>query len=100
MIERPAVELKLFRRTDGTQYFEVWVRSSAKQQIQRASIVERDFREAGRIEVLAGAIAEGLAEDYGDHRDPSEVVRAAREAYYALNLTNPRLGLGTVDPIG
>lgn len=97
---KPAVELKLFRRTNGTQYFEVWVRSSARPQIQRASIVERDFREAAQVELLAGAIAEGLAESYGDQRSPSEVARAAREAYYALNLTNPRPGVGSVDPIG
>lgn len=32
-----------------------------------------------RIEVVAGSCAEHLAEQYGDHLDPSECARAARE---------------------
>ena len=97
---KPAVELKLMQRPAGSQYFEVWVRSSAKPRILRATIVERDFREAAQIELVAGAIAEGLCERYGDTRDPSEVARAAVEAYRELNLTNPRPTLGDERPIG
>lgn len=89
---KPMVELKLMQRPDRTQYFEVWVRSGIH---RKGSIVERDFQERMRIELLAGAIAEDVAESFLDSDiDPSECARRAVEAYLEINLDNPRPVLG------
>lgn len=96
---RPTVELKLMQRPDRTQYFEVWVRSAARPRLQRATIVERNFQAEARIEVAAGAIAEELCEKYNDTLDPSEVARAARQAFLELNRENPRPQLGNEAPL-
>ncbi|MCP4900892.1 MAG: hypothetical protein GY906_28325 [bacterium] len=88
------------QRTDRSQYFEVWVRSAIKPWIKQGSIVERDFRESSQIEVLAGAIAEGLCEKYNDQKlDPGQCARAAREAYLELNTFNPRPLFGSEEPL-
>jgi hypothetical protein len=61
--------------------------------------VERSFQEATKIELAAGAIAEGLCDRYKDKRDPSDVARSALEAYRELNLTNPRPLYGDERPL-
>lgn len=93
---KSTVELNLMQRPNGTQYFEVWVRSSIKPELRRGSIIERDFRASTAIEILAGALAEDLAESYNDSAlDPSEVARFAREAWRELDAENPIPALGT-----
>lgn len=91
-MQKPMVELHLMQRQDKTQYFEVWIRSGIH---RKGSIIERDFQERMRIEVLAGAIAEDMAESFNDSdMDPSECARRAVEAYLEISLDNPRPVLG------
>jgi hypothetical protein len=94
-MQKSTVEIKLMQRKNGTQYFEVWVRSAIRPELRRGSIVERDFRAKAQIPILAGAIAEGLAESFQDPKlDPSDVAQAAAEAYHELELESPDPKLG------
>lgn len=96
---KPTVEIKLMQRTDKTQYFEVWVRSESKPRIRHGTIVERDFRAEAKIEIVAGAMAEGLCEKYDDTLDPGEVAKNARQAFIELNHENPKPILGGEAPL-
>ena len=102
MLEKPGVEVYLMQRHDRTQYFEVWVRSENLHngvRIRNGSIVERQFGDEVKIEITAGAIAEGIAEKYSDPIDPGEAARAARQAFLELNSLNPRPVLGDEEPL-
>lgn len=89
-MNRETVELVFMKRT-GTEefYFEVWVRSLAKPEIRRGTIVERDTSERKIVQYAAAAIAESLCEAYGDDRDPGEVWHEAGLVYDRLILNNP-----------
>jgi len=89
MIQQESVQLNLMQRPNNAQYFEVWVRSSADPRIRNGSIIERHAGEGKSIELLAGALAEGLCEKYGDDRDSCDVAKAAREAYREICLEKP-----------
>ena len=89
---RPAVELKLKQRVDGSQYIEVWVRSSARPVLRQGTIVERVNESFRRIPFVAGAIAENLCDKYGDVRDPRDVAKAAEQASLELDMDHPSLG--------
>ena len=88
------VELILKQRKDKSQYIEVWVRSKARPEVQRATIVERTFGEAALVEVAAAAIMETFWTSRSNEHDPSEIARVAREAYLQLNTTDPRPTFG------
>lgn len=89
--EKPAVELKLMKRVDGSQYFEVWVRSSARPWLRQGTIVEREQGSSRQIVLSAGALAESLCDKYGDNRDSCDVAKAAQQAINEMTFENPIL---------
>lgn len=78
------VEIRLMQRRNKSLYFEVRVRSEVKPRVKKVGIFEKmedGKREAQKIAILAGAMAEELCEQYNDTLDPSNVAKAAVEAY-------------------
>lgn len=80
-----SVGVRALRRTDGTIYLEVGVRSVVRPCIRKWGIIEHREHspqaERQKVGVLAGALAELLCRDFRDTIEPSGAARAALEAY-------------------
>ena len=94
------VEVRLMQRTDRTLYFEVLVNSNVRSvpQLKAKGIHEHGQDETStegqKLGLLAGALAEGLCERYGDTLDPGACARAAIDAHRELMNENPHVRMG------
>lgn len=83
------VEVKLFKRNDGTGFVQVRLRSQIKTNV--ISFKDLEINEIGSTlalhdasEVAGGALAEYQNELYGDQHDPSQCAALAKEAFTEL----------------
>lgn len=83
------VEVKLFKRTEGTGYLSVRLRSQVKQNV--ISFKDLDINEIGSeraladaAEIAGGALAEYQNEQYGDQHDSSQCAALAKETFTEL----------------
>ena len=94
------VEVRLMQRTDKSLYFEVLVSSNVRNMPQLKAKGIHEFgqdassTEGQKLGLLAGALAEGLCERYGDTLEPSNCARAAIEAHSDLMRENPHVRMG------
>ena len=94
------VEVRLMQRNDKSFYFEVLVSSNVRNMPQLKAKGIHEFgldtasTEAQKLGLLAGALAEGLCERYGDTLEPSACARAAVELHHDLMDENPHIRMG------
>lgn len=84
--EMDNVEVRYLQRPNRTRFFQVLVRSHVKPHLKKIGELEdtthgSEKKLAQKIGVLAGAMAEQLCEEYKDDVEPSNVARAAMEAF-------------------
>lgn len=82
----PLVELRLYRRKNGSRYYIVAVRSEKNPVLKKLGMLEHGMysNERGALGILAGALAEQLCAEYADTLNPSDAARAAERAYVRL----------------
>lgn len=83
------VKVELYRRTNGTHYVRVVLRSRVRPSHKSYAILDPDnFPSRGKferaVEIAGGALAERQALQYGDRHEPSEIARLALEAWREL----------------
>ena len=99
------VEVRLMKRMPcpkgvNPYYFEVFVRSSVRRFHKMKGIWEHERRDQTQeIGILAGHLAEEMAERYGESKlDPSDCARAAMQAYVEIMREHPHVNAGVELP--